>query len=382
MKRSYEFIIVGGGLIGCSIASELAKESKSVLLLEKGKMGQEASYAGAGMLMLHGGHSGDHPLVSLLRQSLAFYPSYIHDLEAETNMPTGYVKSGSLYLGLNEKDRERVHRFVKWQKEMNITHEYWEQPKIHENEDWLSNPEATAVFLPEDGQVDNRLLVGAVTQQARLRGVEIIEDAEVTDWMIQGEKIQGVCVGNEKYEASKVILAQGAWTGAVLNLPFSVPVKPSKGQMFSLKAKRPIFKHILHYHDWYLVPRADGRMLIGATVENVGFDKKVNISGMKEILSLPGLIHPEMDKLEINEIWAGLRPRPKDGRPIMGPTPIDGLWIATGHFRNGILLAGWTAKIMKDWILSGDPGVDVEPFLLSRFNRQSNVHEEEPAKSI
>ncbi|HET9284935.1 MAG TPA: glycine oxidase ThiO [Candidatus Angelobacter sp.] len=344
--NSWDVIISGAGIIGVSLALELRERGATVLVLDKAEPGSEASSAAAGMLAA-GGFETPPTLEPLALESARIFPEYVRKLEALSDVKTDFRQHGTIvfqdsastasaqYKKLGSDDLRRM------------------EPSLH-------NPAHEAFFVQED-TVDPRLLMQAALVAAQKSGVDIRGNTEVQEIRSARNNIEVEIAGTTSpIRGRAAVNCQGAWAGA--------PVKPRKGQMlYVLPEKKNLLQHVIHAPEVYIVPRSSGKILIGATVEDVGFDKTVAPSTIQQLLNEAARYLPELKSSPIVESWAGLRPGTPDDLPILGTTDMPNVFAATGHFRNGILLAPITAKIMADVITGKKPSLDINSFAASRF---------------
>jgi glycine oxidase len=235
----------------------------------------------------------------------------------------------------------------------------------------LSGDFEAAILRPDEASVDNRALTQAVMEAARKRGVEIISNAAVTGIRCEGSRCNGLSIAGQQISAKFVVIAAGCFSASISGVESYAPVRPAKGQMIALRAAGLRIERVLWSEKAYLVPRNDGRILAGATVEYAGFDKEITAGGLKKILTSAIELAPELARARVEETWAGLRPDSPDHLPILGPTELDGLLISTGHFRSGILLAPITAQLIREWVMDQNVSVDWDRFSPSRFAETS-----------
>jgi glycine oxidase len=350
--RESDVIVIGGGIIGLSVALELQRRGASVHVLERREPGREASWAGAGMLAAQ---DPDTPecLRELAIASAAMYPKWVADLEQRSGLHADLLREGTIYLSGSEKKGLGPA----------LT-----DSDLARLETGLSTMGAFAYFTSE-ASIDPRALMAAAVAAAKKRGVLVSHEHPVTALEVSGNQATGVRVGNQILPANVIINCAGAWAGEVVD--GEIHTHPVKGQMLSVvsvDSHASPLKHVVRGDDVYLVPRSDGRIMIGATVERVGFDKKVDSETILKMHRAAMELLPEIGEMRIHETWAGLRPGSPDKLPIVGKTGLKGYFAATGHYRNGILLAPVTARIMAD-VINGDTQVfDISRFSPSRFS--------------
>ncbi len=375
-RQMTEVLIIGGGVIGLSTARELHRKGvRKITILERGKLGKEASFAAAGMLAPNAETDEPDDFFHFCSASNGLYPQFAEELLAETGVDIELEKSGTLYLAFTETDVEEIRRRFAWQREADFNIENLSATQIHQLEPFVSPDVREALFFPNDWQVENRKLLTALQKYAEKNDVKIVENAKVKSLLIENYKIIGAETANQKFASETVVLATGAWTSLIKTDGFSMPqVKPIRGQILSFKTAKRLFQRVIYSPRGYIVPRLDGRILAGATVEDAGFDKSVTRSGA-EFLSETALeIAPSLVNLERSEHWAGLRPFAADGLPILGAFPeIENLFVATAHYRNGILLAPLTAKIMADKIVENSESKYLKLYSPRRFQTAKSV---------
>lgn len=350
-----EILIIGGGIIGLSLARKLHKKGfKKITILERGKIGRESSFAAAGMLAPQAETDKINPFFHFCVDSNRLYPNFAAELLEETGVDIQLDKSGTLYLAFDETDAREIRRRFAWQTKAGLEVEHLTAEEIRKAEPFVSPDVREGLFFPNDWQVENRKLLDALQIYAKKTGIEIVEQTEVKNLITESGKIAGVRTKDKIFRAETVILATGAWTSLIKtgeNVLAALDIKPIRGQIFSFRTVKRLFERVIYSPRGYIVPRANGRIIAGATVEDAGFDKSSTKSGIESVRENALEIAPSLVNLEISEKWAGLRPFARDGLPILGNAPeIENLFIATAHYRNGILLAPITAKILADKI--------------------------------
>lgn len=370
MARTADLVVVGGGVVGCTVAYELAKAGLAVTLVERGTPGCEASSAGAGMLAPQAESSAPSPLLTLALASKALYADLALELRERTGLDIEYETGGNLHCFLDEGDEAVGRGACAWQREAGLKAELLGRGEALALEPDLSPEVRGALFLPEDHWVNNPRLVTALANAAALERVNF-QTGEVTAILRSGDRVAGVRVGDETIRAAGVVLAAGAWSGQLAaTAGVTLPVQPVRGQLVCLEAIPRRHHHLLQIKDHYLVPRASGEILVGASVEWVGFAKQVTAEQIRAFLDAAIRLVPALGRVPIKATWAGFRPWAPDERPIIGPWPgLEGLVVATGHFRNGILLAPITARLVRELVVDGKPSLDLTPFLPDRFLR-------------
>jgi glycine oxidase len=383
-KRSpdvFDVLVVGGGVIGLSCAWRVAQRGAKVAVLERAEPGCGATRVAAGMLAPVGELSfGEPELLELTLAASRLYPQFVAELEAATGAHTCYERLGALHVALDRDEAAQLRRVHELQRSLELEAEWLAPRRCRELEPGLTPSFHGGVFAPGEAAVDPRALTQVLAAALAAEGGEIRPGCEVVGGVFDGQRLVGVrtapgsagpfdrfakqgsagpfdCAGSAELRAEHVVLAGGAWSGAMDWLPEDArpPVRPVKGQVLELRGrgKEPPARHILASERVYLVPRADGRLVVGATVEEMGFDTAVTAGGVHELLREAYRLLPEVAEMELVGATAGLRPGTPSNLPLVGPGEIDGLILATGHFRNGILLAPLAAEAVAD-LLSGN----------------------------
>jgi glycine oxidase len=351
--KSWDVIIIGGGIIGLSLSIELRKKDASVLILERGEPGREASSAAGGMLV-------DCPfetpaaLQPLAAASASMYPEFVRELELESGMKIDLRNQGTILFP------SAAH----------VSHPAFEAATqipapLAEFEPALAEVDRPAFYLKERS-VDPRALTPAALKGARRLGVDVSSGEEVIAVNLSDGRVSGVTTRKTSFLAAKVVNCAGAWSGQIG--PYAIPTRPVKGQMLCLVSASRMLKHVIRSPEVYVIPRSDGRIIIGTTVEEAGFDKRTDVAAIQCLRAAAIAMVPELRNAKILEDWAGLRPGTPDGLPILGATGTSGYYVATGHFRDGILLAPITSQVMTAVIEGKNPEHDLAPFSPARFS--------------
>ena len=375
--KNKKIFIIGGGVIGLGIGWQLAKSGASVTIYEQAKAGRAASWAAAGMLApLAEAHTEEPELLKLGCQSLALYPQWVQELEADAEMSIGYRVEGTLIVGLEPDDTHQLRHLYASQQDLGLTVEWLTGRAAREIEPALSPRVTAAIRCENDHQVDNRLMVKALQRAYQRYGGVLHESSNVERIVIESGVASGIQTQNNFQAADVITLAAGCWSAQIEGLPDTIvpPVRPVKGQMLALQMEDGItVKNVIrtvrarYPTSVYLVPRTDGRLIVGATSEEMGFDTRLTAGGMFELLRGAWEAVPGIYELPLLETWTGLRPGSRDNAPILGETPIENLIYATGHYRNGILLTPITAYEISKLILTGETSETIAPFELDRF---------------
>ena len=348
--KTWDAILVGGGLIGVSLALALRRHGAQVLVVERGEPGREASYAAAGMLADLDAHT-PQVLRPLAVASARLYPEFVHELRDECGAEVDLRDQGTIFFPDPNAPPGAVASSVT------------DGARLKELEPCL-NYVGVAELLYERS-VDPRALIMAALKAAKHRGIEIASGSAATGLIVEHGAAVGVRTARTEFHAPVVVNCGGAWAGQIGP---QAPAKPVKGQMLALIApRRDLLRHVVRAPDVYLVPRSDGRILVGSTLEDAGFDKRVDAAVIQRLHQAAAKLAPDLGQARMLEAWAGLRPGTPDELPLLGRGDIDGYFIAGGHYRNGILLAPITALLMTQVIRGLPPELDLSPFSPERF---------------
>ncbi len=364
--------IIGGGAIGLSIGWRLAQAGCRVDVFERGEAGRGASWAAAGMLAAGiEAEPGEEALTALNRQSQALWPAFAAEVEAASGVPVGLRSEGTLWVALTRDDAAQLRFQFEYQRGVGINLQWLSGAEARAREPHLHPHAPAAVLSPDDHQVDNRRLVEALTLAFTRAGGRLHEGRPVTGLDMTAGRVTGLRVGDARVSAEVVVLAAGAWSAELPGLPETArpPVRPVKGQMLALAMdpSAPLLSHVVWTRRAYLVPRLDGRLIVGATTEERGFDARLTAGGMLALLDGAWRAVPGVEELELIESWVGFRPGSRDDAPVLGPSGVEGLVLATGHHRNGVLLTPLTAEAVSRTILTGQTDPAIALFTRSRF---------------
>jgi len=365
--KSFDVAIAGAGLIGSSIALELAQAGLKVAVFDRAEPGREASWASAGILSPAPESPAMISMVPLAKASMNLYPALVANVEEISGEKVGFRPKGTIDVFFNKDAIPDLSTLIALHHGMGLKAEPLRPEDARELEPSLSPELEAAALRPEEASIDNRALTHAMLSAAKNSGVEVFARTGVTGIVQEAGRCTGLKLENEIVSAKWTVIAAGCFSAEIEGVKEFAPVRPAKGQMVSLRADGLKIERVIWGEKIYIVPRNDGRILAGATVEYVGFDKQVTAGGIEKLLSAAIEVIPEFANARIEETWAGLRPDSPDHLPILGPTDIDGLVIATGHFRSGVLLTPITARLVRQWITERSVELDWERLSPMRF---------------
>jgi glycine oxidase len=365
--------IIGAGVMGLGIAWRLAARGAAVTVFDRGAAGSGASHAAAGMLAACcEAEPGEEALVALGRASQARWPAFAAELLQASGIDVELRMEGTLVVALTADDQARIHHHLTYQQKLGLPLEWISASETRRREPHLAGKLAGALWSPEDHQVDNRKLAASLRIAAERAGAVVREHCPIREIAVAGRRVGGVMLEDgATFEADVVVLAAGAWSRGIGGLPAELrpPVRPIKGQMLSLRMHQqaPLISHVIWAPGVYLVPRRDGRLIVGATVEERAFDSTLTAGGLLALLEAAWRAVPSIEELPIDEMWVGHRPGSRDDAPILGAGPVAGLVYATGHHRNGILLCPITVDATAALVLDGVTDPAIRAFSIERF---------------
>jgi glycine oxidase len=367
--QSAEVVIIGGGVIGLTIARALGQRGvRDVCIVERANVGSEASFAAGGMLAPQVEAGTHDEFFELACQSRDLYPNFAAALREETGIDVELDTTGTIYLAFTDHDLAEIEKHYEWQSRAGLAIEKLTANEARQLEPCISERVRGALCFPRDIQVENRRLLAALVNSVDKLGVEIFSHTKAEAINKDRRQLVGVQTSCGLINCRKAIIAAGTWSSFIQNSA-TPRIEPIRGQMICFDAKPRLTRHVIYSPRGYLVPRQDGRLLAGSTSENAGFAKLATAGGISHILANAHEIAPSISSLPIIDTWAGLRPRAADGLPVLGPCDeIDGLFYATGHYRNGILLAPVTGELIAEAVVAGRISPLLAAFSPNRFN--------------
>jgi glycine oxidase len=365
--KTYDAVVAGGGVIGAAIALELAGAGLKVGVFDAQLPGREASWASAGMISPVPESAAMALLLPISMASVQRYPEFIARVEELSGIKVGYRKEGALDVFLDDEKQNEITQILEQHRSAGLQAEALSGQQACELEPALTAEIRAAVLRPYEASLDNRLFTEATLEAARRKGVEIHAGNGAKALLTDGRVCRGLHLRTGDVEGRLTIIAAGCFSAGIEGAAAYAPVTPAKGQMVALRCDAVKLRRDLWNGHLYLVPRTDGRIIAGATIEYEGFDRHVTAAGMKKILTGAIALVPGLQKARVEETWAGLRPDTPDHLPILGLTDQEGLLIATGHFRSGILLTPITAHLIREWVTTEKVSVDWAAFSPMRF---------------
>ncbi|MDB5351115.1 MAG: hcnC [Planctomycetota bacterium] len=363
-----DVVIVGGGVIGLSIAYALSREGVPVTLLDRGRFGQEASWAGAGIISPGSERPTRSPVSQLRTLSARLHEEWAVALREETGIDNGYRRTGGVDVALEERDEHDLEAASGRWREEGIAFERLRPEEFSRVEPALGPEIRLAYFLPDRAQIRNPRHLRALAEACKNRGVILHEHAPALGFGISGERVDSVLTAAGPISCARVVLAAGAWSGQLMrDLGVSVATRPVRGQIVLLAPGATRLRRIVEHGKNYLVPRDDGRILIGSTEEDVGFDRETTPQAIAGLHELAARLCPALRDAPIERSWAGLRPGSIDTRPYLGLAPgHTNLFVATGHQRAGLQLSTGTAALMADLLMDRNPSINLSSFRVDR----------------
>jgi glycine oxidase len=366
---SPDVIVVGAGAIGTSIAYQLAKAGVTVTVFDRGQVGRAATGASAGMLQINPDRTTPIALSTLEQESARLVPALAAELRERTGIDIGYRSAALLHLALREEEEAPLRAHRAWQADHGVAVAWLDRTAALDLEPRLNPDVRAALYYPNDHQLMPLVFAQALARAAVDLGAMVREGTGVDQFLTEGDRVVGVAIGGERVYAAEVVIANGAWASSwsdVLHTP--IPVRPVRGQMVALRTIGGGLRTVVSSGEGYMITKADGATYVGTTVEEAGYDARPTAGGIAGLLAVAPRLVPRMADATFTAAWAGLRPGTADGRPLIGRVPgWDGVTLAAGHFRNGILLAPITGELVADLLAGRRPRLPVDSFDPGRF---------------
>jgi glycine oxidase len=356
--KTFDAVIAGGGVIGGAIALELAEAGLHVALFDAREPGREASWASGGMISPTPENAAMIPFMPMSLASVALYPDFIRRVEDLSGFSVGYRQKGALDVLLDGPVQEEASTVIALQHGVGLKAQALTADRVRALEPALTEDTRAAIFRPDEASLNSRAFTDAILKAAQRKGVQVHAGNGAKAIWKDGGRCKGLTLEKGQVAAQWTIIAAGCFSAKIEGAGRYAPVLPAKGQMIALRCESVHIQRILWLEHKYLVPQLDGRIVAGSTIERTGFDRSVTAGGVELILRAVMRMVPELANARIEETWAGLRPDSPDHLPIIGPTDMEGLLIATGHFRSGILLAPVTARLIREWATTQKVSVD------------------------
>ena len=366
---SPDVIVIGAGVIGTSIASQLAKAGVKVVVFDRGSVGGQSTGASAGMIQLNPDRSTPPALYELQQESARLYPALASELRERTGMDIGYRAAPLLHVALHEEDEAQLRAHRAWQVDHGIAVAWLGGAAALDLEPALNPVVRAALYYANDHQVLPLVFAQALARAAVDLGAVLREGAIVDRLVTEGDRVLGVAIGGETVYAGEVVIAAGAWASSwAETLRTAIPVRPVRGQMVALRTTGSGLRNVVSSNEGYMLTKPDGSTYVGTTVEDVGYDARPTAAGIGGLLALVPRLAPRLADATFSSAWAGLRPGTSDGRPLIGRLPgWHGVTIAAGHFRDGILLAPITGELVTDLLARRRPRLPLDAFDPGRF---------------
>ena len=383
-RSTYDCVLIGGGVIGLSLACELGRAGLRVCVLERGEPGREASWAGAGIIPPGATASQADPLQRLIAYSSRLHPKWAGRLLDETGIDTEYRPCGGYYVAQDSQELDDLVGGASRLRDLGVDVQWSSRSDLEMLGKSLGTVPPGAYFLPGEARLRNPRHLKALSTAAERYGVTLLSHTPAISAMIRGDRIAAIQTPRGPIEAGDYCLTAGSWTGALASqLGFNAEIKPIRGQVVLLRADARPFESVINAGLRYLVPRDDGRILVGSTMEDVGFDCSTTAECVSGLLAFALRLAPKLASCAVERTWAGLRPAAADGLPILGRLPHwENGWIASGHFRNGLTLSTGTAEIMACLIRGEPPTLDPLPFSPARFEQRASAEAGLPRRPL
>jgi glycine oxidase len=376
MQSTTDVVIAGGGVIGCAIAYHLRKSGIDATVFDQSGIGEEASSAAAGLLAPLGSLSGPGPFADLVLASFALFPALVPELEDASGINLEYEQTGALRVVRDTKHIPNLRNRMKAWQPLGLEMHWFTGDEARQREPLLSPGVCAAIYAPEESQIKASHVVKAFSLAAANRGTKLYSHREITGVQHHNARITGVYTSQgETIVCNHLVIAAGAWAARCSEwLNIELPVSPQRGQILTLRQPSPPLRHIVFGEAAYFAPKSGETVIVGATREEVGFDKQLTAGGIAWLLNTAIRLIPALESSPIDQMWAGLRPRTPDNQPVLGPAPgWENVTLAIGHGSVGIMLSAITGKAIAELVVKGEVPELVRPFSLERFKRSDNI---------
>lgn len=364
----YDVAVIGGGIAGCATAYYLARGGAKVVLLERTRVADGATGASAGMLAPLCEAKKAGPFLRLVVDALKDYEAAVRDVESASGVSCGFSRRAILRVAFTAADEEHYAHALDLYNISGLPYRRVSGDEAREIEPALSEAAVSAIYSPDEGNVVPVQLAQSFRYAGRALGVDVREGAEVLGFEEISGRIAAAALGGAKVEAERFVVAAGSWASRFApQLKTRIPIFPVRGQIVAVKGLPVLVKHVIYSTDGYCVPWPDGRMLCGSTTEEAGYDSRTTVDGIAQVIAKGRRMIPSVAGAEVDAVWAGLRPGSEDQLPLLGPVPgRDNVWLCTGHYRNGILIGPYTARLVAE-SMAGSMRPELEPFSPGRF---------------
>ncbi|HEV2012790.1 MAG TPA: glycine oxidase ThiO [Candidatus Dormibacteraeota bacterium] len=366
---SPDVIVIGAGAIGTSIAYQLAKAGVKVMVFERGQVAGQATGASAGMIQINPDRTTPPAVSTLALESARLFPALATELEERTGMNIGYRPAPLLHVALHESDEPQLRAHRAWQVDHGVAVAWVDGAAIRDLEPTLNPAARAALYYPNDHQVMPVAFAQALARTAVDLGAVLREGEGIDRLLTAGDRVVGVAIGGETVHAGEIVIASGAWASSwseALRTP--IPVRPVRGQMVALRTTGTGLRNVVSSAEGYMLTKPDGLTYVGTTVEDVGYDARPTAAGIAGLLAFVPRLAPRLAGATFSSAWAGLRPGTPDGLPLLGRVPgWQGVSLAAGHFRSGILLAPITGELITDLLARRRPRLALDAFDPGRF---------------
>ena len=378
INQTTDVAIIGGGVIGCSIAYQLSKAGVQVSVIEREEIAAEASRAAAGLLAPAEVLTGPKAVADLFLASWSMTAEIIAEIEAASGVQVEYFQTGALHVLTNADDQSSLRRYAEIWRAHGSDVKWLTGDQVYQYEPLLDHTFDAALYVPEAASIRPRLMTRAYAEAARKSGADFYEHTEVIGLKLGSGKVVGIeTAQGQTIHCNRVVIATGAWSAHIGSwLGLTIPVFPARGQILALKQPATPLKYTISGNDIYMVPKIDNTIYVGATIEQVGFDKSNTAGGIAWLLSSAIELVPELEHAAIADIWSGLRPWSQDSYPILGKAPgWENVILATGHGPGGFELSAITGKAIAELITSGQAPALIQPFGLERFMGKGHTYD-------